>query len=71
MLNRFREDVKELSLWRWKKEYVVAIGIISGNGSVKEDDGGICTNDKGFTSIGSNIKIDFFELELLYPNTKI
>ena len=23
MLNRFREDVKELSLWRWKKEYKI------------------------------------------------
>ena len=48
MLNQFG-DVNELSLRRQKKEYLVAVGIIGGNGNVKEDDGGICTNDKGFT----------------------
>ena len=60
MLNRFREDVKELSLqWR-KKEDVVAVGIISGIGSVKEDDGGIYTNDKGSTGVRSKMKIKFY-----------
>jgi len=60
MLNRFGEDVKELSLHWWKKEDVVAVGIISDIGGIKEDDGGIYTNDKGFTGIRSKMKIEFY-----------
>ena len=54
MLNQFGEYVNELSMWRRKKDDVVAVGIISDNDNVKEDDGGICSNDKESTRIESS-----------------
>ena len=43
-----------------KKEDVVAVGIISDNDGVKEDDGDIYANDKRSTDIRSRMKIKFY-----------